>query len=99
VSVDPDYTSWQRKQRQPVLSHLAALTALSCTGEGLFAVQADEVGVAPESVVVSSCRLAKYWLRMHAHCADHGSLAGYKTQTGGQRLETKCLYEAKNTHI
>lgn len=43
MSVDPDYTSWQRKQRQPVLSHLTALTSLSCTGEGLFAVQADEV--------------------------------------------------------
>lgn len=43
MSVDADYTSWQRKIRQPVLRHLTALTALSCTGEGLFAVQADEV--------------------------------------------------------
>jgi hypothetical protein len=43
VSCDADYTSWQRKMRQPVLSHLSALTYLSCTGEGLFAVQADEV--------------------------------------------------------
>jgi hypothetical protein len=43
VSVDPDFTSWQRKQRQPSLAHLTALTSLSCTGEGLFAVQADEV--------------------------------------------------------
>lgn len=44
VSVDSDFTSWQRKQRQPVLSHLTDLTRLSCTGEGLFAVQAEEVG-------------------------------------------------------
>jgi hypothetical protein len=43
VSVDPDFTSWQRKQRQPVLSHLGSLSALTCTGEGLFAVQANEV--------------------------------------------------------
>lgn len=48
MSVDPDYTSWQRKQRQPVLNHLTALTTLSCTGEGLFAVQADEVNMVPE---------------------------------------------------
>lgn len=45
MSCDADYTSWQRKMRQPVLSHLSALTYLSCTGEGLFAVQADEVRV------------------------------------------------------
>lgn len=59
MSVDPDYTSWQRKQRQPVLGHLTALTSLSTTGEGLFAVQADEVR--PTSVVaevVLTCKVA-----------------------------------------
>ncbi|KAF6255785.1 hypothetical protein COO60DRAFT_185007 [Scenedesmus sp. NREL 46B-D3] len=43
VSVSPNIHGWQRKQLQPQLSHLTALTELSCTGEGLFAVQAHDV--------------------------------------------------------
>jgi hypothetical protein len=40
--VSPNIHGWQRKQLQPQLGYLAALTQLSCTGEGLFAVQAHD---------------------------------------------------------
>jgi hypothetical protein len=43
VLADPDFTSWARKRTQPLLSHLTALSALTCTGEGLFPVQPNEV--------------------------------------------------------
>lgn len=42
-SVRPNIHSWARKQLQPQLGYLTALTELSCTGEGLFAVQALDV--------------------------------------------------------
>lgn len=43
LSVSPNIFGWQRKRVQPQLGHLTALRELSCTGEGLFAVQAHEV--------------------------------------------------------
>jgi hypothetical protein len=42
LSVSPNIHGWQRKQLQPQLGYLTALTRLSCTGEGLFAVQAHD---------------------------------------------------------
>jgi hypothetical protein len=43
LSVSPNIHGWQRKQLQPQLGYLTALTQLCCTGEGLFAVQAHDV--------------------------------------------------------
>jgi hypothetical protein len=40
--VSPNIHGWQRKQLQPQLGALTALTQLCCTGEGLFAVQAHD---------------------------------------------------------
>lgn len=42
-SVSPNIHGWQRKQLQPQLGYLTALTELSCTGEGLFAVQVHDI--------------------------------------------------------
>lgn len=42
VCVSPNIHGWQRKQLQPQLGYLSALTSLCCTGEGLFAVQAHD---------------------------------------------------------
>jgi hypothetical protein len=42
LSVSPNIHGWQRKQLQPQLGYLTALTRLSCTGERLFAVQAHD---------------------------------------------------------
>lgn len=43
LTVSPNIHGWQRKQLQPQLGHLTALSSLSCTGEGLFAVQVTDV--------------------------------------------------------
>lgn len=78
MSVDPDFTSWQRKRPQPMLRHLSALTALTCTGEGLFAVQAHEVSQQTHCIgshgCVTLCLLAGARKTVRSSCSFHRPL-------------------------